>query len=374
MPTPYLKNAIKWLSITPKWAWWAIAGTTTLGLINFGAEYSLHQSYDLRFQFLPRLFDELSGTWDLLILLPFILKFFDFKPIDPTNWAKRIPLYLIAMIVAGMAHTGLMTIIRSSLYPVLGFGTYDPGEMLYRFAMETAKFSPGFWFFYFGYLTYTKNKEKQKKALELIALQKELAEAKLESLKNQLNPHFLFNTLNIVSSIMYEDTKKADSLLADLSEFIRYNLSLEDSQTVSLRQEITITQKYIDIMACRFGDRLQVTTQIDSDLNDSQVPVFSIQPLVENAIKFTMESILETGEIEIRAEKENAELRIKVQDNGPGLGASAPGTKTGLKNLRQRLLSLYGDSAQLSLSDASPSGVSCVLTIPLQSESTDASD
>lgn len=366
MPFPRRKALLRWLNINPKWAWFAFAATTTIGLLNFSAEYSLHRSYGLNFSLSARLFDELTGTWSLLVPLPFVLKWFSAKPILASNWKRRLPAYFLVMIAMGLLHTSIMTVVRTAAYPIIGFGVYDPGELLYRYAMETAKFSPGFWFVYIGHLLYLKNREKQKEALKLAALQGELAEAKLDSLKNQLNPHFLFNTLNMISSVMYEDAKKADKLLADLSEFLRYCLAFDDVQTVTIKQELAITQKYLDIMASRFGGALEIQLQTEPQLLAAKIPVFSLQPLVENAVKYTMDSVSEGGKISIAIERVDDFIRLSVADNGPGLAAKSQGTQKGLANIRQRIATLYRDEASLELHDLPEGGAAAELSIPLR--------
>ncbi|EDY82739.1 Histidine kinase family [Verrucomicrobiia bacterium DG1235] len=364
MPVPSPKKLFLWLNINPKWAWAAVAVFTTIGLLNFSAAYSFNQSYGLGIDIPARLFDELTGTWSLLVPLPFLLKWFELYPLSKSNWTRRLPIYLAAMIAMGLLHTTIMTVVRNLAYPVLGFGTYDPGELLYRYVMETAKVSPSFWFFYIGHLLYLKNREKQKEALQLASLQGELAEAKLGSLKNQLNPHFLFNTLNMISSVMYEDIKKADSLLADLSEFLRYNLAFDQVQKVTLKQELAITQKYIDIMASRFDQKLSIKLDIDPELLQKEIPVFCLQPLVENAVKYTMDAS-DTGEIAIQISQVDSSIRVSVSDNGPGLTAKSQGTQLGLQNIRQRLETLYRGAASLDLQDRPEGGAIAVLEIPL---------
>lgn len=364
LPSP--KRLFHWLNVNPKWAWAAFAVFTTIGLLNFSAAYSLNQSYGLGIDIPARLFDELTGTWSLLLPLPFLLKWFELYPLAKENWPRRLPVYFVVMLALGLVHTTIMTVVRDLSYPILGFGYYDPGELRYRYIMETAKVSPSFWIFYIGHLLYLKNREKQKEAIQLANLQGELAEAKLGSLKNQLNPHFLFNTLNMISSVMYEDAKKADSLLADLSEFLRYNLAFDQVQTVTIRQELAITQKYLDIMASRFGESLSIVLDVDDDLQSKEIPVFCLQPLVENAIKYTMDAT-DAGKISIKIAQTEDSVQLTVSDNGPGLAVESQGTQLGLANIRQRIATLYQRNASLELKDKPEGGAIAVLTIPLRS-------
>lgn len=364
-----LKRAWLWLDLNPKWVGISLACATIIGLLNFSAIYTLNRSYGLGVNIPARLFDELSGAWSILVPLPFLLKLFSLWPLRKANWRQRLPGYLAAMIAMGLLHTTVMTVMRYPLYPVLGLGSHDPGDLFFRYLMETAKASPVFWFFYVGHLAYWRNKDKQQESLRLAALQRELVEARLDSLKSQLNPHFLFNTLNLISSVMYDDLKKADSLLADLSAFLRYSLAFREAHEVTVAEEEEITRKYLDIMGGRFGARLRATLDIEASLRAERMPVFCLQPLVENAIKFAADRAETDAEISVTGRRDGDRAVFRVSDNGPGLGGSTNGTQIGLRNIRERIAMLYGDAASLELRDRENGGAEAVIKIPLRKRS-----
>jgi two-component system, LytTR family, sensor kinase len=361
------KNLYQWLNLNPFWIKVSVAITLVIGLLNFSAFYSFNKSYGLGIDVPSRLFDELTGTFVVLIPLPFLLLFYRRFPITRQNLGRMLLLYLGAMLLFGVIHTMLMTLIRQPLYPILGFGDYRPGNMFYRTLMEMAKVSPAFWFIYFGNLVYLRTQEAQKKQLRLIEIEGDLAKAKLASLQAQLNPHFLFNSLNLISSMMYEDISRADKLLSDLSELLRYSLDFDNVPEIPLHEEINITQKYVAIMIGRFGDRLTVQFDIDPLSNNISIPIFTLQPLVENAVKFTMGKPKTIGKIEIQSRYDQSVLTIRVVDNGPGLAnEKQPSTQTGIHNIRARLHTLYGDDASLVIQNNSDSGAEAVITIKVK--------
>ena len=201
------------------------------------------------------------------------------------------------------------------------------------------------------------------------ALETELARAQLDALRSQLRPHFLFNTLNAISVLTVEDPAKARSMLLRLGSLLRRSLD-EEQHEVALQQELGFLTEYLDIQQVRFGDRLVVTSDVDPSLLGVRVPVFLLQPLVENAIMYGAVEKDGVSVITVRAARTDGKLRITIQDNGPGPGV-AGGTVEGigLRNTRERLLQLYGGAATLDLTEASAiSGQSggCVeVVIPL---------
>lgn len=360
-----LKALYHWLNLTPRRIGLGAAIATLIGLLNFTAEISFDRSYRYGFTNLSDLFDELSGTWSLLVLVPFVIKFFSLYPLGRDTWLRRLPFYLLAMVLTGFMHTALMTLVRTGAYPLFGWGSYNPGELFYRFVMETTKSSPAFWTMYLIFVYYRSHQEKQARALQVASLKGELSEARLASLKNQLNPHFFFNTLNLISSVMYEDLKAADKLIADLGDFLRYSLRYEDVQEVTVREELDITQRYVDIMRSRFGDRLQVESDIAAGLEETKIPVFCLQPLVENSIKFGLDDPDRPCRIAIILQPKDDRRVIRVTDNGPGPGDHPKsGTKRGLHNIRERCRALYGEEASLELLPNPSGGAVAQLILP----------
>ncbi len=199
------------------------------------------------------------------------------------------------------------------------------------------------------------------------ALEKRLTEARLQALQMQLNPHFLFNTLNAISSLMHQDVEKADRMLVRLSELLRRALDTTDRQEVPLGEELAFLDRYLEIEQARFGARLVVRRFVDGGLLNALVPNLLLQPLVENAIKHGIERQRRPGVIEVDARRHGADVVLIVRDNGPGLvqKASAPhGHGIGLSNTRRRLEQLYGQRQTLQMRDADGGGTEVVVRLP----------
>ncbi len=186
---------------------------------------------------------------------------------------------------------------------------------------------------------------------DLLAAQLEtrLLQSQLQSLKMQLQPHFLFNTLSAVASIMHYDVKTADRMLTRLSDVLRLSLAQAGDQVLSLKQELDFVRAYLEIEQIRFEDRLQVRVDVPEALLDFPVPPFLLQPLVENAIKHAIAPRAEGGVLVIRARREGSELRLEVEDDGPALLPRQGGFGIGLRNTCSRLEHLYGPRSRFEL-------------------------
>jgi hypothetical protein len=193
----------------------------------------------------------------------------------------------------------------------------------------------------------------------------DLAQAQLRALQAQLNPHFLFNALNSIVTLIGRDPAMAQQLVVRLADLLRATLRAGDGQVIPLAQELAFTRRYLDIEMMRFADRLRVEWP-DGAAPDAMVPAFALQPLVENALLHGIARQTGAGIVSISAIREQQELVLRVRDTGPGLSDSAPstGAGTGLLNLRARLERLYGDRATLRVQDGLRGGVEAELRVP----------
>lgn len=211
---------------------------------------------------------------------------------------------------------------------------------------------------------YRKFHEREVRAAEL---ETHLTEARLQALQMQLNPHFLFNTLNAISSLMHKDVEEADRMIVHLSDLLRYALDSTEAQEVPLRQELDFLDRYLQIQQARFGDRLAVRREISDETLDAHVPNLVLQPLVENAIEHGIAPHARPGEIVLRARRRDDRLELEVQDNGAGLPADKPLVDgIGLSNTRARLLQLYGPAHELQLTNGGGGGLVVRIRIPWQ--------
>lgn len=200
-------------------------------------------------------------------------------------------------------------------------------------------------------------------------LEKQLAQAQLHALQMQLQPHFLFNTLNAITVLVRDrDNESAVRMLTGLSDLLRIVLSQSMTQTVTLREEIEFIHKYLEIEQTRFEDRLIVHIDVSPETLPALVPNFILQPLVENAVKHGISQNTEAGMIEIFARSEGDKLLLSVRNDGPSLSDNGGnGAGIGIRNTRERLEKLYGEGQQFLIQNAVPSGVTATLSIPLQS-------
>jgi len=214
---------------------------------------------------------------------------------------------------------------------------------------------------------YTQKKERQEEAERLEkraqSLEAQLTEARLEALRMQLNPHFLFNTLHAVSTLVDRDPAGVRRMIARLSELLRHVLDEEAPQEVPLSEELDFLEDYLEIQSIRFQGDLDAEIDVPSELRDAQVPNLILQPVVENAIKHGASQVRGVGRIEVRGRREGELLVLTVEDNGPGLPSSQE-DGLGLRNVRARLEGLYGENQALRLVSTPEEGTEAVLEIP----------
>src|SRR5437764_2238418 len=203
------------------------------------------------------------------------------------------------------------------------------------------------------------------------SLKTQLAQAQLRALKMQLHPHFLFNTLHSISSLVLEDPTKANSMIARLGDFLRLTLENSEQQLVSLKEEAEFLRCYLEIEQVRFGDRLTVEFQIEPAALAAEVPHLILQPVVENAIRHAIAPRATPGSIKVAAKQTGGLLRLEVTDNGPGLMTSDDALESqglGLKNVRARLEQLYGNQHCFEVSNRPEGGVTVVMQFSFRAE------
>ncbi|MCB9169655.1 MAG: histidine kinase [Flavobacteriales bacterium] len=211
----------------------------------------------------------------------------------------------------------------------------------------------------------------REKQTQLMALRNDLQRSQLNALKKQLQPHFLFNTLNTVSALMDENVNDARRVLARLGQLLRITLDKEQRDRVPLQREIDLIGNYLGIEAVRFHDRLQVTYAIPEDCSQAMVPSMMLQPLVENAIKHGPGSTSSAVDIAVEAHRNNGHLHLRVRDNGRGcadIQKAVNGTGIGLRNVRERLRLIYGPDAAMEVASPGGQGFIVDLTLPYRSK------
>jgi two-component system LytT family sensor kinase len=215
---------------------------------------------------------------------------------------------------------------------------------------------------------YLRDLTRQQEAVVLEArtaeLQAQLADARLDALRMQLNPHFLFNTLHAVSALVERDPGGVRRMIARLSELLRHTIEGRGAHEVSLRDELEFLRRYIEIMEIRFQGRLEVAISADEPAMNALLPNLILQPIVENALEHGASRATGRGEVTIAAKRDGDDLVITVQDNGPGLASSSPEQGVGLRNTESRLEQLYGEAASFTLRSPDGGGVVATIRVP----------
>jgi len=331
---------------------------TAAGLLLFGYRYLERvASREPISPIEPFINEVLTWAWTAALLFPFIAWVARQFPIGGGRWTRWSAVHAAALVAYSLAHTSLMWASRTVLYPLFGLPRFDYGIMTARYPME---------FFHdaIAYAVIVSILYLFDRHLRAAQLEAKLAQARLENLRLQLQPHFLFNALNTISSAVYEDPRKADSMIAALSDLLRTTLTDSDGQVVPLAREVETLQRYLDIMRTRFEDRLSVAVHIDPEVEKALVPHLLLQPLVENSIRHGADPASNLVAVTVTAERDGATTRLRVRDRGRGLGRDGHRRGTGLSNTAARLQQLYGPAHALAFENRADGGLEVTVTVP----------
>ena len=312
--------------------------------------------------------EEAVGGLAGLAVFPLIYQTAIRFPLLSAKWRVYLPVHLLAVCLISIVHTSLIAVFRMLFFPPLGFGDESYGYMPARYPMEFSHLFIYYWIivsliYFIHEVRFTRQRELLQAKLE-----SNLAEAQLQNLRLQLEPHFLFNVLNAISAAIYEDPRTADEMVGRLSELLRHLLKESPSQLVSLARELEILQLYTRLMQARLEDRLNVSIKVTEDVTAALLPQLILQPIVENAIRHGLNPRFE-ARIEIEAssviEDAGKSLRLMIRDFGPGLDPSQELVMgIGLRNTTARLRHLYGQQHQFSIRNAPDAGVVVEIILP----------
>jgi signal transduction histidine kinase len=353
--------------MTPRTLLRWLALFTAIGLLNASHFYlSGMASHHAGENLTPILIEELTGAWSVGLLLPMLIAMTRrIRRIG--RWLPRYAAHLVLLLAFSAAHTSLMWGSRLLAFPLFGLGHYDYGRMGWRYPMELASDVLAYALVTSIIWLLDHYRASRDRELRAAQLESALADARLEALRLQLNPHFLFNALNAVSAAMYEQPRAADEMLARIGDLLRATLGA-GAQEHPLAEELRLLELYLDIQRARFGEHLQVQLEIAPGLAAARVPFLVLQPLVENAIEHAGGA---ARHVEIRATATAGTVALQVRDHG-GPAGSAPrrgGHGIGLGNTEARLRHLYGEAAGLALETAGD-GTLARLWLPLRTEAT----
>lgn len=347
------------------WSWpAAFAVATLLGLLSFAYYWLDDVVRGNPTPPLEPLVEELTGYWGAMLLVPLGIRL---ARRYPPALSARILIHLAALLVLSAASTTWNWGARSLLFPALGLGRYDYGQMPLRYLMELPKGATMYVIVLSFVVLLDRYRAAREQELRVAQLEAGLARAQLQNLSAQLQPHFLFNALNAVSSVMYEDVERADRMVASLSELLRASLRASRDQQIALAEELEVLERYLELMRARFGERLRVRVEVEDSLRGARVPAMLLQPVVENALQHGAPAPPQPAEVVVRARRTGDRLTIEVRDNGPGLRGAVPiGKGVGLTNTADRLRALYGDAQLLEFDDAPGGGLAVRMTMPFR--------
>lgn len=321
----------------------------------------------------------LVGVYVWALLTPAILWLGRRFPIERDNWLRRTALQLLL----GAGFSVMELALEDAVYAAMRLFPADRsgfGDVLLRSIIRG--FHGGvlnYWIvlgLQWGVLYYYRYRERSQEVLQMqlraSELQSQLVGAQLNALKMQLQPHFLFNTLNAITVLVRQQrSREAEQMLGHLSDLLRGVLEDVDAQEISLRRELEYLQLYLSIEQVRFADRLRVEIAVDPATQEASVPQLILQPLVENAIRHGIGRSSLAGRIHIRAATVEGRVEVRVEDDGPGLspGSSWEDQGIGLANTRARLRQLYGEEATLEIVNGDHRGAVVTMKFPFRRHS-----
>lgn len=307
---------------------------------------------------------EITGGLGIWVVLPVLQTAVLNAPSPRVGWARFLGIHVAGFVLFTTLHMLAMVPPRYPIYALLGWDPYDYGDLVFRIPMEAQKdliaYSAGatLWSFINAW------RERQARAFREATLESELREARLQALTGQLHPHFLFNALNTISAVMYEDLARTDRLLSDLGGLLRASLERREA-TWTLAEERAHTERFVALLTARFGDRVAVRWDVAPGLNAARVPCFSLQALVENAVKHNQDR-REALEVRIRAREDGTGWRLEVEDTGRGFTEASPATGpgVGLAHLERILALLHGGQARMERGRGPEGGARVSLWLP----------
>jgi len=335
-----ITTALALLSVAQTVAWFAYQGRS-------------HPAYSVLI--VGRLFD----WYTCLIFLPILWWLVRRLQAIGASWPRTIAVLLLASIVVSAAKYAIFLPLQQWLSG--NRTTTLAGVLSGNVIIEMMIFWAAIAIMY-GFEYYRQFKERESVQLQL---ERRISEMQLAALRAQLHPHFLFNTLNAIATVLHRDPARADKAIVNLAELLRAVMEQRDREEIPLEAELDLARRYLDIMSLRSGENMTVSWSIAPEARQAAVPYFILQPLLENALEHGFANQTDAGRLTVSAKVHDDSLQLAVEDDGAGLGdATVDGI--GLSTTSQRLAELYGKSGRLSLENGSNGGSRVIVQIPLR--------
>ena len=321
------------------------------GLTRFGYVYLDDLTRQASGTLLRRALEESTGIVAAAALFPIVVLLERRFPLDRGRWRRGLLPHLGGLIVYSALHTTFMAVSRALLFPAFAHSPYDYGVLGIRYFMESSQDVVTYAIF-IGLLTLLRTQQRLRdREVHAAKLEGDAIAARLESLRLRLQPHFLFNALNTISSTVYEDPVAADELIGRLGDLLRQSLESGDRPEIAFAEELDVLHAYQAFVEARFGDRTTFTYHVDPAADAIAVPAFLLQPLVENGVHHGLSSEFSHVEIVIGATLEDRHLCIRVENTRPPIREQRRRVGVGLGATGARLQLLYGDDATLTTED-----------------------
>lgn len=352
---PPLTRRAGWVVFWAVWTFFALFLGTHYYLVGelYGHRLTVAQGYVLGFWDMY--------TWALVCIAAFALA--ARLPLERGRWVTALVVVLlvgqVVLLLKGMADALFVGAV--DWLPKARFTSYAIGRLATRNFAFLSLVGVGYALEYF--------RRFREREISGSRLEAQLAQARLQILTMQLQPHFLFNTLHAISGLVHRDADAAERMIANLSEMLRVSLSRQQRDEVELREEMELLAPYLDIERMRLGERLSVQVEVEPGAEGALVPHLILQPLVENAIRHGIAPQRLPGTVRISSRRDGDRLEIVVRDDGRGLrGGAEAGGGLGLENTRRRLEHLYGEAGRLRLEEVPDGGVRVEITLPFRTD------
>lgn len=343
-------------------AWGLLLLSTALGLLTFMDRYLSRVAGGRSADLLRVLFEEMSGAWAAALLVPLMVMLARRFPVRGGDWLKHIGLHVGFAFAVGAAHTALAALLRTVLVAVPGFSEQSYLPDLQRVLLAL----PNQLIVYALVIAITHQIDRYRAArnreLEAERLRASLTEAQLEALRRQLEPHFLFTTLNAVSELIYTRPSAAEEMIRRLSALMKHAFAPAREHEASLAEELRVLDLYLDIMRLRFAERLFVQIDVPEPLRAMRIPRLLLQPLLDCALRRSDEPEQTLVAVKLIAREVDGKLRLKVVDQAAC--SAEPESDVGLANAAERIRRLYGEGYGLRRR-SEPEGSSIEVDLPL---------